>query len=105
MWPTKRDSNSEAYGVLRRFITELREFVKNQLARVCGERWEKTAVPGSVRERWKQRSEEARGNPWRTTHAQSMLEFSDEGDLKDIILKRDNWDAVFSLVFGPAPKL
>jgi hypothetical protein len=96
----KRDPNTEAYRLLRRFVPEFRHFIKGQLVvRYGAERW-LDGVPGDVRERLTEFEQKWGENPWVAARSESPLDFAYEEDLTRIITDDDNWKNVFRQWFG-----
>jgi len=96
----KRDPNIEAYRLLRRFVPELRRFVRNQLVALHGEAWVEQGVPEAIAKQWSDFERRWRDRPWVPTESESLLDFSYEDDLKTIIVWDDNWTRIFGKFFG-----
>ena len=95
-----KDPSIEAYRVLRRFVPEFRNFVKNQLVVCYGAgRW-LDGVPTDVRQELTRFEQKWREVPWVAVRAESPLDFSYEEDLVRIVTADNNWKKVFREFFG-----
>ena len=98
MAETDRRRNLDAYDALLTLEQELRELIRTELRKLSGQRWWKQRVPSEIRlgcESRKQKREQdtfaARRHP---------IEYAYVDDYRSIIVRTDNWDDVFSRVFG-----
>ena len=89
--------NREAYACLFTLENKLRRFVADQLAAVFGPSWEKQRVPGETRQKWcdNQNKASAAGQT-----PESLIAYGYLDDYCGIIVRNDNWDAVFATFFG-----
>lgn len=101
---SKGDPNVRGYKTLQGFVSELRRFVGNQLSATYGEGWMKRGVPPPIREEWMERQRRCQESRWVQVQADSPLDFSYENELKDVILRGDNWRHIFREFFGPDRK-
>jgi hypothetical protein len=101
---SKRHPNVDGYEILQDFVVELRRFVRNQLAAKHGDTWMKKTVPEKIREEWIDRQRECEESRWVRISAESPLDFSYENELKDVILRENNWRDVFKKFLGPDKK-
>jgi hypothetical protein len=86
----------DAYDTLHALETRLRELIGVKLSEVRGNAWWRQSVPKSVRDDCVKRKAERETPDARSHHP---IAYSYLGDLKDIILKGDNWDPVFLAIF------
>lgn len=85
-----------AHDRLMRFESHLRKFVDEQMTAKFGDRWTKQRVPGLIREGWIKKRElaQANGEPLRP-----LIAYADFTDYVPIIIRKDNWEAVFAPIF------
>lgn len=86
-------------GYARVFVLEnaLRLFVPEQLAAAFGPNWEKHQVPGDIRKKWQEKRERARAAG---ETPGPLIAYADLDDYRAIIMRNDNWQAVFGPFFG-----
>ena len=85
-----------AHDYLLRFEVHLRIFIEGKMRAEFGAEWAKHQIPGDMRESWlkKQEKAEAIGEEKR-----ALISYADFTDYEMIIVRKDNWNAVFSPVF------
>ncbi len=90
-------TNDRAILVVRDLEKALRIFISKMMSTAFGNKWVKQRVGGKTYKTWKFRKEES------VRHGLSpkndILEYSDLNDLLDIIIRNDNWDAIFKQFF------
>ena len=89
--------NRQGYACLFTLENALRRFMADQLAAVFGAGWEKRQVPGEIRKKWCQKQERAKV---RGEQPKSLIAYGDLDDYRAIIVRNDNWQAVFVAFFG-----
>jgi len=85
-----------AYDTLLLLETRLRRLVEAKLTEVHGSTWWKRGVPKPVRDQCLQRKQE-RESPDSLRH--NAIDYTFIGELKDVILRGDNWRDTFAQVF------
>lgn len=86
----------ESYDIILQLEHSLKQLIEKKLQELHGAPWWKRSVPEAVRqacEERKQRSEK----PFESVHHPIQYAYTD--DLKMIIIKGDNWKAVFGAIF------
>ena len=85
-----------AYNRVLRFETQLRCFIEERMATAVGPQWVKQRVPGPIWqgcEEKRAKAREANEREW------SLIAYADFTEYVAIIIRKDNWDAVFAPVF------
>ena len=79
-----------------RFETHLRRFIDQRMSEVFGANWVKHQVPGDTHAQWveKRRQAQEAGEEVRP-----LIAYADFTDYVRILLRNDNWEAVFKAVF------
>ena len=85
-----------AHDRLQRFETQLRQFIDEQMTKVCGDQWIKHRVPGPMRQNWNEKREKARANG-EANHP--LIAYADFSDYSPLITQKNNWNEVFQPVF------
>lgn len=93
-----RRLNLDAYDTLLKLESTLREFISSSLFDLHGKKWWKQCVSQDIREKCQVRKTEREQDPFASTH--HPLDYADLGDCKAIIIRNDNWEGIFSKVFG-----
>ncbi|POD78666.1 hypothetical protein BKM17_06850 [Pseudomonas syringae group genomosp. 3] len=90
------DFNTAIFRALLTFELEVRAFLSLVLGREFGPNWINTQVPPAILEQWHNKKDRAfkNGEP-----KCSLVEYADFSDYIAIIVKKQNWNAVFSKVF------
>ena len=85
-----------AHNRLQRFESEVRKFIYRQMQARFENDWIKRQVPGDIRQKWLNKQQEARdnGEPERP-----LIDYADFTHYEPIIIRKDNWQAVFQSVF------
>lgn len=78
----------------------LRAFVREKLAENFGENWQKTNVPPGILEDWRKKLNKEKSRRFPILPVSEAIDYSDLGQLKDIICRRDNFERVFKPFFG-----
>lgn len=91
------ESNQEAYKVIYRLETRLRQFIDTEMTRAFGSGWEKQQLPGDIYESWKTKKE-ARAKSGDSELP--LIAYSDFTDYQTVIVKKDNWARVFRPIFS-----
>lgn len=86
----------DAYDALQALETQLRELIVSMLSDLRGNGWWRQSVPKNVRDACVQRQADRETPDGRSHHP---IAYSYLGDLKDIIVKGDNWEPSFLAVF------
>lgn len=87
----------EGYARMFLFENALRRFVPEQLAAAFGPGWEKHRVPGDIRKKWWDKQEQARAAG---DTPEPLIAYADLDDYRAIIVRNDNWQAVFKPFYG-----
>lgn len=89
----------DAYEMLKRLETKLRECIQTSLEKVS-RNWWKERIPEDIQDRARLRKE---GNekqwPWHTEKDLPFIFYVDFTDYAKIIIRRDNWEQVFKQIF------
>ena len=89
-------SNREAYDIIYRLETRLRDFIDAEMTKVFGEGWEKRQTPTGMYQDWKDKKKLAKdaGQP-----DYPLIAYADFSHYQQIIERGDNWTKVFAAVF------
>lgn len=91
------EKNLSPYEMIMDLESKLRQIINIKLMEVTNEWW-KQRIPPTVYEKWKKRkSDESHIVP--QPKSRDLIDYSDLGDLKDIILRADNWKEKFQSIF------
>jgi hypothetical protein len=90
------ERTNRAHDQLMRFETHMRRFVSDRLNGLFGTKWVKQRVPNDVRQRWTDRKQAALESG---DSALPLINYADFMDLLPIIVRADNWEAIFRSVF------
>lgn len=90
------ERTNRAHNRLLRFEAHMRKFIEGQMRSAFGENWIKHRVPGDIRKAWLEKQVKAREHG---DDPLPLFEYADFTDYEIIIVKRDNWAAVFEAVF------
>lgn len=86
-----------AFEHLQRFEIALRRFIDSAMKAAFGEDWMKRQLPAKMLDAWIEKRDKAT----KAGHDERpLIEYADFSDYKGIIERKDNWNAVFSNVFG-----
>lgn len=90
------DRNIQIYRGLLSFEIRMRAFIEETLEMQFGPKWMHTQVPPAIIALWKEKKAKAlkKGEPDR-----ALIEYADFNDYWPIIIKKDNWNKVFGMVF------
>ena len=87
------------YKTMQELETKLRTFISSKLAAISSNWWIQR-VPEDVRKRAEERkTKNERLYPWQSELGLQPIHFVDFPDYAKIILRKDNWDQVFSFTF------
>lgn len=87
---------TEGYAVLSQLEQSLRELIESRLQELYGNKWWKQGVPEKVRKDCDDRKKEKEKS---SEISHPPIYYAYIGNYKDIIIRRDNWDKVFSSIF------
>jgi hypothetical protein len=90
------ERTNAAHDLLQRFETNIRQFVDQQMTAAFGDGWIKQRVPGDIWKSWHEKRERARDMGERVW---PLIAYADFTHYVPIIIRKDNWDAVFAPVF------
>jgi hypothetical protein len=93
------ERNNAAHDLLQRFEAQIREFIDARMTAAFGAGWIKHRVPGDMHDRWRQKKEVARKNGEQDF---PLIAYADFTDYVTLIVRADNWDAIFKPVFHRA---
>lgn len=82
--------------ILDQVVQHLRQRVEKCLKDLAGEKWVKQRVPQQIRERWKERQDEAHADG---CPIYDLIQYSDFMDVTDIVCQSDNWNEAFKPIF------
>ncbi len=91
-----------AYDLLFSLETALRDYVQKIMSDRYGANWETQRVPGAVLNAWR---EKRRAGQDRGEGTYPLVAYADFSDYLPIIIRKDNWNEVFSQVFQNQPDL
>lgn len=90
------ERTNQAHDHLLRFEAHLREFINRQMLATYGDTWIKHQVPGDIRKAWNEKRDTAREHG---DEVRPLIEYADFTDYEIIIVRKDNWTAVFKPIF------
>ncbi|MFE8644116.1 Swt1 family HEPN domain-containing protein [Sphingomonas sp. NCPPB 2930] len=84
-----------AFRALRSLETAIRRFIVERLVALCGDKWYRQRLPSDMLQTWKEKKAKD------TTSGSDLplIEYADFSDYIKIIVRQDNWSAVFQAVF------
>jgi hypothetical protein len=89
----------EPYQTMKKLETGLRQFIQMKLESTSQDWWNER-VPEDVRQRAQERkAKNERQYPWENQSETHPIHYIDFADYAKIILRRDNWEQLFSVVF------
>ncbi len=88
-----------AFNQLQRFEALLRRFIERVMNDAFGNDWMKHQLPAGMLDVWVDKRDKAAkaGQP-----KQALIDYADFAEYRQIIERKDNWNAVFKPVFGRA---
>jgi tetratricopeptide (TPR) repeat protein len=89
--------------MLDQFETKLRAFISKQLNEKYGNNWWKTNVPGGVIANCEERRRNDLTRKLPKVPIGNPIDYTHIGELKDIIVRKDNYENVFNNFFGTNP--
>ncbi len=92
----------DAYDICSRAEQQLRDFIEERLGSLHEKAWWKRGVPDAIRRDCEERKAK-RETPFEPKH--HPITYAYIGNYKDIILRKDNWGAVFAAVFPTKEEL
>lgn len=96
---SEKPKREDAYEMLKRLETRLRECMQTSLEKVS-ENWWKERIPEDVQDRARLRKERNEKQwPWHTEKDLPLIFYVDFADYIKIIMRRDNWEQVFKQIF------
>jgi len=87
---------SAAHNQLLRFETHMRRFIETSMAAAWGDKWIRQRVPSELRQQWSEKQQKARENG---EDGYPLIAYADFTDYERIIVRSDNWDAIFKPIF------
>lgn len=87
---------NRAHNLLQRLEGRLRRLIEQLMETEYGKNWIKRQVPPDVREDWAEKRQKALDHG---EEAGPPIDYADFTHYEKIILRRDNWDRVFSSIF------
>lgn len=85
-----------AHDRLLRFETHLRRFIDTRMSAAFGVEWPKQRVPSDTYAKWLEKRQKAADSG---EAPRPLVAYADFTDYERILLRKDNWDAVFKAVF------
>lgn len=79
------------YTAICAFENSVRDFISKKLLEEKGEKWWDTCVKADIKNRAEDRKKSERDARWLTQRGESMIHYTDFGDLISIMAKPDNW--------------
>jgi len=93
------ERTKEAFDRLQRFEVALRRFIERVMRAAFGNGWMKRQLPPNMLANWIDKRDKA----VKAGHAEHpLIDYADFTDYRAIIERKDNWNAVFWMVFGRA---
>lgn len=93
------ERNNAAHDLLQRFEVQIRKFIAAKMESEFGVDWIKHRVPEKIREDWRQKKEKARKAGEQDL---PLIAYADFADYVPVIIRNDNWDAIFKPHFQRA---
>lgn len=87
---------NEAHGTILRLERQLRKFIDSRMLQAFGEHWIKQRVPNDVYKSWLEKREKAEHAGEKIAR---LIDYADFTDYQKIILRKDNWNEVFKVIF------
>ena len=98
--------NVEAYRKLVNIENGLRELLISELEASCGSAWWKQQVPGSLIKKAREGKKYESSQAWKVRIIYHPIYYLDFPELRQIIVKNDNWNHTFSRLFsGPKTQI
>jgi len=95
----EKPKREDAYEMLKRLETRLRECMQTSLEKVS-KNWWKERIPEDVQDRARLRKDRNEKQwPWHTEKDLPLIFYVDFADYAKIIMRRDNWEHVFEQIF------
>src|ERR1700751_744070 len=94
------DSNRQIFEMLYCIESALRELLVEELANHFGPTWYKKCLPGEILSKYREGLSAERKVKWSTLTPHHPIYYTDSAHLKIVIQSKNNWDAVFSAIFG-----
>jgi hypothetical protein len=93
-----RSSTAEldAHSAVAAFERSLRDFISYKLEAIGGRSWFKQRAPGNIHTKARERRAAALAVGEQSTR---LIDYTDFGELKEIILRGDNWEQAFEPIF------
>jgi hypothetical protein len=89
----------DAYSALKHLETKLRGLIQSKLSPLS-DNWWKERIPSDVQQRAQERKNRNEGlYPWYEQRDLHLIFYVDFTDYSKIILRKDNWEQIFSKVF------
>lgn len=88
---TKAQRMAVVYTAICAFENMVRQFVMKKLTEIKGEKWWTTSVSEKVRTKAESRRTEEMKIRWHTPRGESIIHYTEFGDLLSIIRSTDNW--------------
>lgn len=79
------------YTAICAFENSVRDFISKKLLEEKGEKWWDACVKADIKQRAEDRKKSERDARWLTQRGESMIHYTDFGDLISIMGKPDNW--------------
>ena len=94
------DYKKECQNALDIFEQSIRVFVKDKMLESFGDSWWKRNVPGPIVNACRERIIKEQSQRFPIFPASEPINYTNLGELKDVICRRDNFDKVFKPFFG-----
>jgi len=98
------DCQNACQQILDHFEITLRKFISAKLSHHYGDSWWKTQVPGGVINECNTRLKKDELKKLPRIPIGELIDYAHIGELKDIIVRKDNYNTVFKDYFGTEPK-
>ena len=94
-----RARQSDPYATMQGLEIDLRSFINSKLESVSSNWW-KERIPSDVQQRAEERRmKNEKLYPWQKPSESQLIHYVDFADYVKIIIRKDNWEQVFSKVF------
>lgn len=90
----------QGYERLFRLENALRELIIEELSASCGRKWWKQRVPNDMHTASKAGKQYESSQPWQSRIVYHPIYYVDFPSLRSVIERTDNWNEVFSSIFG-----
>ena len=94
------DYKKECQQALNAIEEHIRVFVQDRMRESFGDNWWKTNVPGPIVKKCGERLKKEQSQRFPILPVSEPIHYTNMGELKDVICRRDNFDQIFKRFFG-----